>query len=322
MKKLVGIITLFGILALVLAIHPEVDAADVKGDIVIFHAGSLAVPFAELAKAFETQYPKAHVVREADGSRNCARKVTELGRKADIVASADYDVIKTLMMPEYASWYINFASNEMVIMYTPHSKFANEINSRNWFDILARPGVQYGHSEPNADPCGYRTHLVWKLAEKYYQKPGLYKKLNDGCPDKNIRPKETDLLALLEAGQLDYIFIYRSVALQHHMPFVTLPDNINLKSAKLGNLYSTVSYDLNGKNPGEKVTVTGSPMVYGVTIPTNAPNRAGALAFIKFMLSPAGKKIIEANGQPTLSPAEASDIKKIPSELRSLVKSE
>jgi len=289
---------------------------EISGEIIVFHAGSLSVPFAEMEEAFESKYPGTDVIREAAGSREAVRKVTDLGREADVVGSADYTVIENLMVPEYTEWYINFASNEMVIMYTENSLYKDEINSDNWYEILLRPDVEYGHSEPNADPCGYRSQIVWKLAESYYKVNNLYQKLADNCPPKNIRPKETDLIALLEAGELDYIFIYRSVALQHHMPFVELPEQINLRTTEYADFYSTATFDVTGKEPGEMITQVGKPMVYAVTIPTNSPNPQGATAFIKFVVGPEGQAIMEKNGQPPIVPPEGVNIEKAPEEIQ------
>ena len=64
--------------------------------IVVFHAGSLSVPFSQIEKKFEAKYPQYDVIREAAGSRACARKITVLHRKADVMASADYKVIDNL----------------------------------------------------------------------------------------------------------------------------------------------------------------------------------------------------------------------------------
>ena len=89
-----------------------------KEKLIVFHAGSLAVPFAEIEQEFEKQYPGADVLREVSGSRTCARKIVDLGRECDVIASADYTVIDELLIPEYAEENIKFATNEMVIMYT------------------------------------------------------------------------------------------------------------------------------------------------------------------------------------------------------------
>ncbi len=315
---------LFSFITVLLAIgfllSSSLVMAEPKGDLIIFHAGSLSIPFKQISAAFTTKYPKVHIYRESAGSRTCARKITDLDKPCDIMASADYTVIEKLLIPVFADWNISFATNEMAIMYRPDSAHAKEITSRNWPDILLRKGVEYGHSDPNADPCGYRSQLSWQLAEKYYNIPGLYDKLKKHCPLKNIRPKETDLMALLESGELDYLFIYRSICEQHNMPFVVLPDEINLKSAALSQFYSQASIQISGKKPGEYITKRGKPMVYGVTVCKKAPNREAANLFVKFLIGPEGRKIMQANGQPPLWPVQVSGkVDLLPDELKGLL---
>lgn len=295
-------------------------SAQPAGNLIIFHAGSLSIPFKQISAAFTKKYPGIHVLREAAGSRTCARKIIDLGRTCDIMASADYTVIDNLLIPGFADWDIAFATNEMAIMYGPDSLYAGEINQKNWPQILLRTGVRYGHSDPDTDPCGYRTLLSWQLAEQYYNQPGLYQKLQKNCPPKNIRPKETDLIALLESGELDYLFIYRSIAEQHRMPFVTLPDAINLKSAAMARYYARASIRIAGKKPGEYITKKGKPMLYGITICKNAPNREAAIAFVRFLIGPEGRAIMQKNGQPPLWPVRVSGrVEELPRELKNSI---
>jgi molybdate/tungstate transport system substrate-binding protein len=314
-----GFVILASFVFVALAAVPS--GAQAGGKIIIFNAGSLSIPLKEVSEAFTKKYPDVEVLREAAGSRICARKITDLKKPCDIMASADDFVIDTLLIPKYASWDIHFVTNEMAIMYRPDSKYAKEINSGNWYKILLKKGVQYAHSDPNADPCGYRSLFTWQLAEKYYKAPGLYKELVANCPPANIRPKETDLIALLEAGQIDYLFIYKSVCEQHHMPYVSLPDKINLGSPAEGDFYKQASLKISGKTPGSFMEVRGAPMVYGLTIPKNAPNREWAVKFTAFLLGPEGRAIMEKNGQKAIYPALVSgDATQLPSELKPLVK--
>ncbi len=295
--------------------------AENQGKVIIFHAGSLSIPMKQMAQAFNKEYPHVKVLREAAGSRTCARKITDLKKPCDIMASADYSVIDDLLIPRYASWDAHFATNEMAIMYRPDSEYAKEINSNNWYQILLKKGVQYGHSDPNSDPCGYRSQLVWQLAQKYYKVPGLYQKLRANCPEQNIRPKETDLIALLEAGQLDYVFIYKSVCQQHQMPFVTLPNQINLGSPAYADFYKQATLKISGKKPGTFVEKMGAPMIYGVTILKNAPDYKWAVKFMAFMLGPQGRAIMEKNGQQAIYPAPVTgNIHDVPTALKHLVK--
>ncbi len=285
------------------------------GDLIIFHAGSLSVPMDEISKSFKKLHPKANILMEAAGSVACARKITELNKPCDVMASADYAVIDQLLIPKYALWNIKFASNEMVIAYGEQAIRSKEITRDNWYQIMLDPAVQIGRADPNMDPCGYRSVLVAKLAEKYYQSPGLAQHILD--KDKqNIRPKETDLLALVETGNVDYIFIYRSVAEQHNLKYVLLPDEINLKNPKFTDLYHEVSVEINGKTPNEKITQFGEPMIYGVTIPSNAPNSLLAQAFVRFMLSPEGVRILENFGQPSVIPSPSDTYDFIPDVLK------
>ncbi|MFQ6035300.1 MAG: tungstate ABC transporter substrate-binding protein WtpA [Sedimentisphaerales bacterium] len=280
--------------------------------LIIFHAGSLTVPFKQICEEFNRHYPHIKIVREVAGSRVCARKIADLHRPCDIIASADYTVIDSLLIPEYADFNIRFASNEMVIAFRQDSHSANEISKDNWPDILLKKDVTFGRSEPNADPCGYRTVMVIMLAEKFYNKPGLADEML-AKDQKYIRPKQVDLLALLEVKELDYIFIYRSVAEQYKLKYVVLRDEVNLKKAEFADFYKSVSVRLTGKKPGAFITKFGQPIIYGVTIPSNAPNRELALAFLKFLLdADKGGAILERNGQTFVVPSPTDNFDKIP----------
>lgn len=296
---------------------PEQPAA-LEGKLVIFHAGSLTVPMKELTEAFKAQHPGVTFETEASGSNAAARKISELEREADVMMSADYTVIDKLLIPDFADWNVQFARNMMVIAYTGESLFADEINPDNWYEILTRDGVIYGHSDPDADPCGYRTLLVWQLAEVHYGVPGLNAQLEEHCPLENVRPKSVELIALLESGDMDYAWEYRSVAVQHGMKFVELPDEINLSLVEQADFYSQATVEIAGKEPGATMTMTGKPIVYGVTIPKNAPSPDLALEFIKFLLGPEGQAVMAAQGQPPIVPPVAGDVDAVPDELENV----
>lgn len=262
----------------------------------IFHAGSLSVPFREMADAFKKENPEMQINLESSGSVDAARKISDLHKSCDIIAVADYLVIDNLLIPEYTKWQFGFASNEMVIAYNDQSKEAGKIDSLNWYDLLQHEDLIIGRSDPNADPCGYRTIFMFKLAEKIQQKPGLADLLAN---KKNtvIRPKEVDLLSLLHSNNLDYLFIYRSVAIQHGLKYIELPAQLNLSDPELEELYKDVSVTVKGKQPGEQTEIPGSTILYSFSIPENAENHHGAKAFIRFLLDPEkGGKILEKNG--------------------------
>lgn len=286
------------------------------GDLIIFHAGSLSVPMKEISAAFKQLHPGVNIMMESAGSVESARKITDLSKPCDIMASADYMVIDKMLIPKFASWNLKFVSNEMCIVFTDQSKYCSLISSKNWYDLLLKKDVAYGRADPNSDPCGYRSVMVMQLAEKYYKKPGLTSLLTS--KDQNfMRPKEVDLVALLETRAVDYIFLYKSVAIQHKLRYLILPPDINLKEPEFASLYNTANVPINGKEPGQKVMMKGEPMIYGVTMPNAAPNKKNALAYLEFMLSPDhGIKILEKNGQPSVIPQQNQYYGKLPEKLR------
>lgn len=284
-----------------------------QSKLTIFHAGSLTIPLQELNEEFKNYIKEkgydVEIRSEASGSVMAVRKVTDLGRKADIVAVADYTLLK-LMYPKYTDFYIAFARNELVLCYTDRSRYCDEINGSNWYEILDREGVKFGFSNPNIDPCGYRAVMAMKLAELHYKKP-IFQLIErhtnirtDGnviiCPrnlttDGKIvmRDKSVDLIALLESGCLDYAFEYKSVALQHKLRFLELPDEVNLRNFSMSEWYGKVSIKFDDKE------IKAKPILYGVTIPKNAENRELAEEYLRYLLS-RGREIFLKNHQEFL----------------------
>jgi molybdate/tungstate transport system substrate-binding protein len=293
------------------------------GTVTIFHAGSLSEPFEAMEKAFEDKHPGVDVQREAAGSQACARKITDVKKPCDIMASADYTVIDKLLIPNYADWNIRFATNQLVLCYTDKSAHADTITEKNWYEILQKEGVIWGHSDPNLDPCGYRSLMVMQLAEKYYKKPGLYDKLLANRPKENIRPKSVELISLLQTGNMDYAWEYLSVAVQHDLNYIVLPDEINLGNYEYDDFYAQAVVKVTGKKPGTFMEMKGQSCTYGVTLIKDAPNREAAIAFLQYLLDPkGGLKILKEMGQPPFEPCRVpSKAMKdaLPAELQDLV---
>jgi molybdate/tungstate transport system substrate-binding protein len=277
--------------------------AEPKGTVVMFHAGSLSMPFETMEKEFEAMYPGVDLQREASGSQAAARKVTDLHKPCDIMASADFKVIDKLLIPQFADLNIRFATNQLVLCYTDQSRMADKVNADNWYEILSTEGVVWGHSDPNLDPCGYRALMVLQLAEKYYGKPGLYDKMIANRPQENVRSKSVELVSLLQTGNMDYAWEYLSVAVQHGLKYVVLPDEINLGNYEHDAFYSQAVVKVTGKQPGEFMDMKGGSVTYGVTLIKDAPNKEAATAFLKYMLNPnGGLKVLQEQGQPPFIP--------------------
>jgi len=289
-------------------------------EIKIFCAGSLKIPLEKVAQRFESKYG-AKAIIEPSGSLEAVRKITELHKKCDIIALADYKLIAEYLHPKYVDWYIIFATNSVVLAFKDGSKYSEELiaDPSKWFEILMRPDVRYGFSDPNKDPCGYRAVGIIVLASIYYSNSSILRLLTSGsniqvtndsggiliqipenlsCErgDLFIRPKSVDLIALLEAGSIDYAFEYKSVAIQHNLSYIELPRELNLGDPSLDNFYRQITLRLLVGSSNEK-TIELQSIAYGLAIPSSAENLQTALKFVKFLLSDEGREIFEDLGQ-------------------------
>jgi molybdate/tungstate transport system substrate-binding protein len=125
-----------------------------------------------------------------------------------------------------------------------------------------------------------------------------------------VRPKETDLIALLQTGHLDFLFIYSSIAVQHKLNYILLPDEINLSNHKFDAGYNQATTQIRGRKPHELNIVSGEAIIYGLTIPNDAPNKTVAARFVAFILSKPGQEILSRFGHRKLEKiqVEAEDL--------------
>ena len=231
-----------------------------KSPITVFAAASLARPLSILADTFERR-TRIPVQSELGGSIEHARKITELGRTPDVLMLVDEDVIAGLM-PTHVDWYVRFARNQIVIAYTDRSKAASSINSENWWRTLLRPGVSVGRADPNIAPAGRRALALLRRAETFYQQRGLGDRLLAQAKLRYVRPNATELAALLETGEVDYILDYESVARQYGFRYISLPEEL------------------------------AEPVLYGIAVPRRAAHFAEGVQFAAFVLSEDGKRIL------------------------------
>ena len=292
------------------------SASPTTGTLIVFGAGTLAQPFSQEITAFEKQYPGVSVHSQFGASGNMVKDITQLKEPADVLGVADYSLIPSEMFgtgaKRFATWYVGFVSNEITFAYTSHSKGANKITSSNWYKVLAEPGVRIGRSTPAADPSGYQILQMLKLAQRYYHDPGLSAAILKNSPNSLIAQVETSLTAALQTGEIDYLAIYRSSALEDHFRYLHLPAQINLADPSLASTYSTVTVQ------GVTGPTTGKPIIYALTVPTKAPNPTLGEKFVAFVLGSKGRAIMRSNGFVIVSPALASSTSAVPASLRSL----
>ncbi len=310
---------------------PEASAA---APVRVLYAGSLVSLVEDgLGPAF-TARSRLSVEGRPGGSVALAHLILDGLVRPDVFISADPDVNRLLMRAgpgPRAPWFLALWRNTLVIAYAPHSPFAKALASaaapapaagasgrtagaRPWYEVLAQPDLRLGRTDPRLDPKGYRTVLMLRLAERYYHQAGLEQRII-GSPEnpRQIFPEEA-LTGRLESGQLDAGIFYLNEAVEHHLPYVGLPDAIDLGNPAMAPAYAQVTYTL----PTGEVR-RGAPILYTVTIPTTAGNLDGAIRFVKFLYAPAGRAILRAHGllpAPVLAGGSTGDI---PPALRPLI---
>jgi len=271
----------------------RLSASSVKQDtVLVYLAASLTRPLETALDSFAA-HNNIVVQRESGASLEHARKITELGRVPDVIALADVEVFPQLLMPAHVTWYAEFARNRMIVGYTDKSRHAAEIDSLNWPAILSGADVQVGRPDPDLAPAGYRTLIMLQLAERYYRAPGLAARVLANAPRRNMRPNAAELAALLQTGELDYVFDYESVAHAYAFKALHLPAAIDLGDPTQANAYAGARVRLKGKG-SDSATFTGAPIVYALSIPRAAPHPTAAQQLATFLLSPEGRRMMRA----------------------------
>jgi molybdate/tungstate transport system substrate-binding protein len=263
-----------------------------RDTVVVYLAASLAKPLQAALDSFAERNDIV-VERESGASLEHARKITELGRVPDVIALADVEVFPQLLMPAHVSWYAEFARNRMIVGYTDKSRHAAEIDSTNWPRILSMADVQVGRPDPDLAPAGYRTVLMLQLAERHYHSPGLAARVLANAPRRNMRPNAAELAALLQTGELDYIFDYESVAAAYGFKALHLPAAVDLGDPARAATYATARVWVKGKR-NDSTAYAGAPIVYALSVPRGAPHPAAAQRLASFLLSPDGRRMMRA----------------------------
>jgi len=259
----------------------------------IVHAGALRQPLAKCVEVFWENRPGVKVEMFAAGSRECARRVME-GLPFDVLALADPAVFAEFLVPDFVTDYFVLATDQIVLAYERLSRCREIINAQNWPDILLSGEVIYARSDQNRDPCGYRTLLVWKLAEIFYRRPGLFAQLSAGCRPEQIYPKSIDAAVGLLEGRTDYAFLYASVARQLGLRCVSLPARINLSNPSYAQFYSTVYVAVEGKFPHSPTIIKGAPIEFAVGLAKDAS--VYAREFGELLTGRRGQEILESCG--------------------------
>ncbi len=213
-----------------------------------------------------------------------------------------------ILEPSFTHYYVEFASSPLVIAYNPSGPFGSRLAAiaegkkpiADLFTTMATNGFKLGRTDPNVDPQGQGFLLMVALAESQLHVSDTTVK---ALLANSQTFAETGLESVLQSGQLDAASAYLPQAVQMHLPYISLPNSINLGNPKDAARYATASITLT--TPAGKV-VTGTPLTLDVTTidqpGESEVDKAASDAFVTYMLSPAGLAAYRAAGYTILTP--------------------
>jgi molybdate/tungstate transport system substrate-binding protein len=270
---------------LALALAPAMASAQSVGTVSVLYAGSLVKLMEHgIGPAFD-QADGGDFRGYTGGSNKLAQEIKGKLVPGDVFISANPKVNADLMGAAngaWVDWYVTFAQSPLVIGYNPSSRFAADLRSKPWYEVLQEPGIRIGRTDPKLDPKGKLTLELLKKAAVVYKIPDLSKTVL-GAPENpaQVLPEES-LVGRLQSGQIDVGFFYSTETTDLKIPAITLASETALSAH------------------------------YTVTVLNNAPHAAGAARFVAFLLGPDGTAILRAHGLDVLPPKLSGDSAKVP----------
>jgi molybdate/tungstate transport system substrate-binding protein len=219
----------------------------------------------------------------AQGSSALARLIEGGNIRPDIFISVTPGPMQIVLKAGKAQTAAPIARTEMVIAYSPISQFAPRFaeaekrGSMRWWQILEQPELRFGRTDPITDPQGRNIIFTLELAARYYRQPDLVARILGAVINpRQIFPEPT-VLARLQAGELDASSAYKIQPASLKLPYLRLPDAINLGSNRLKGQYSKVNVTLDGK------VYHPEPLVYYAAVLKDARNLDAAQKLVNWL---------------------------------------
>ncbi len=234
----------------------------------------------------------AQLQGRAAGSTGLANLIVAGSIRPDVFISVTPEPMRIVLKAGKAQSALPIARTEMVIAYSPHSQYAAALakagasGAKPWWQILETPGFRFGRTDPNTDPQGLNVIFVMQLAERYYHQPGLADKILGPQINPQQIFQEPQVMARVQAGQLDASSAYKTQPAAFGLPFLSLPPEINLGSASMEKEYQQASVTLNGK------THRPSPLVFYAAVLKDAPQPKLAARFVTWLRGPEARQIL------------------------------
>jgi molybdate/tungstate transport system substrate-binding protein len=267
------------------------QAGDPLTSLQVAYAGSMGSMMDGAIKPAIAKALNADLQGRAQGSTGLANLIVAGSIRPDVFIAVTPGPMRSVLRAGKAEDAVPIARTEMVLAYNPTGRYgaafkkSKDPAAEQWWKILESPEIRFGRTDPNTDPQGLNIIFTMQLAAKYYGQPDLADKILG--PQINPRQifEEPQVMARLQAGQLDASSAYKTQPAALGLPFLSLPKEVNLGDAALESHYESVSVTLNGK------TVRPAPLVFYAAVLKDAPQAHLAARFLDWIRSPAARKI-------------------------------
>lgn len=229
----------------------------------------------------------------AAGSDALAKLIVGGSVTADVFIPVTPGPMMTVIESGKAQIGMPVARTEMVIAYSPKSRFAaqfadaaaNKRGTMPWYEILSQPGVRFGRTDPMTDPQGRNIIFTLQLAENYYKQPGLARKILGDTINTAQIFSESTVEARLQSGELDAASAYKIQPGPFNLPYVSLPDAINLGNQSMHQRYQQASLTLGGK------AYHPQALVYYAAVIAGSAHADKAAAFVQWLSAAQAQRI-------------------------------
>lgn len=257
-----------------------------SGPVDVLYAGSLVSAMTkQVGPAFDAATGYRFAGFSGD-SGSLAAAIRGKVRQGDVFISASATVDTTLQGAangNWVSWYATFASSPLVLGYNASSKYAPDVRSKPWYQVMSEPGILVGRTDPSTDPKGKLTVAALKAAAATERSPALAAL---AASTSDVYPEDT-LVGRLQSGQLDVGFFYAAEAKAAGIPFVPL-------------------------------AAQGPAAAYTVTVLNGAPHKAAAEAFVAYLLGSGAAPLLTSDGFTRTRPPVVTGTG-VPASLRSVL---
>jgi molybdate/tungstate transport system substrate-binding protein len=234
----------------------------------------------------------AELQGRAQGSTGLANLIVAGSIRPDVFIAVTPEPMRIVLRAGNAQTALPIARTEMVIAYSPQSQYAAALakagtsGAKPWWQVLEAPGVRFGRTDPNTDPQGLNVIFMMQLATRYYHQPDLAEKILGPQINPQQIFQEPQVMARVQAGQLDASSAYKTQPAALDLPFISLPAEINLGETSMEKEYQQASVTLNGK------THRPSPLVFYAAVLKDAPQPKLAGRFVAWLRGPEARQIL------------------------------